>query len=835
MGNAQTCMNIALEAAQNAMSVEEISDLLKQMERIRQKKLAAGQLADLDKAVEDLAREMTDSMKIAAVMEKRNRIINIFAERERRAHFNNFAEDPHEGLKALNVGTQRDRMGGRLSVATRQRAMQAKLMGGVMAKLEQENLMPFVRGDIDREIAMEMSQLGRADGAGSPGISGVPEAAKIAKIFADAGEAARVMQNDAGAIIRKLPGYIINQQHAYDMFKMRRHGKEQVMQDLLNALDHDATFQGADPVEFLSGVVDGMMSGVHMRVDGNGQPGGSPFKGAFNLAKKASSDRVLHYRDSDAFMKVFEKYGQGSLMESVMSGLARAADNTGLMQVWGTNPRLAFEAERQRLLEIYRNKPELADQINSPFREYEFREVTGESRMVGSPRLAWLGSVIRGVQSMAKLGGAVISSLTDIPIQANSLRYNGKNLLESYGEILSTRVSGFSPEEKRQLGDYMGMTMESWMGSYASRFDSGDALPGTMSKMMNLFFKANLLNWWTDGFRMTGGSILSRHLADMAPKVWADVDPQLKRVLQQYQISEREWNVVRLATKKIGDRTFLTPDAIRELPDTVFHAYQSNSNMTAAQLRRTKEELENRLEAYFIDQVEYGIIQPDAGTRAMLNLGTQRGTPVGEALRMITQFKSFPVAVVQKVIGREVYGRGANGVRQMGSSELAGLAHIMVMGTVFGYAALAGKDLIKGRTPRDPSDPKTWAAAFVQGGGLGIYGDFIFGQYTRFGTSAVATLAGPTASTLDEIMGIWGRVREGDDVAAATFRTIINNTPFANIFYTRMALDYAILYDVQEMLNPGSLSRLEQRLQREQGQEFFFRPTTERATPFTGQ
>lgn len=574
-----------------------------------------------------------------------------------------------------------------------------------------------------------------------------------------------------------------------------------------------------------------MRSGVHMKVDGPSEPSG--FKGAFNLAKKMSQERVLHFKDPDAFYDFFKKYGHGSLMEAVASGLGRAADNAGIMQVWGTNPRLAFDGERAKLAEKHRQDPKKVDAIRSQFREYEFREVSGETRMVASPTLAQAGSIARGVQTLSKLGGAVVSSLTDVPVLALGLRYNGKNLLEGWGEMLSTRLGGLGKAEKEEFADLMGLGMESWMGSFASRFGADDSVPGNMSKLINTFFKLNLLNWWTDGWRVTAGMVLSRNLSNNAAMDFGKLAPDLQRAMGLYGIGEKEWAVIRQSAKEINGRTYITPDAMRELDDKVFHAYRE-TELTPSQLRRTKAELEEKLQSYFIDQVDNAVIQPDAGTRAMLNLGTQRGSIPGEALRLIMQFKSFPVAMVQKVIGREIYGRGGS-LTNMGSKEMAGLAHIIVLGTLFGYGAQASKDILKGRTPRDPSKPATWVSAFVQGGGMGIYGDFIFGQYSRFGQSPLVTALGPSASTVDDVWKLWGRFREGDDVAASTVRTTINHAPFANLFYTRIALDYMILYDLQEKLNPGSLQRMERTVKKQNNQSFLMPPSKERFAPLTGR
>jgi hypothetical protein len=86
-------------------------------------------------------------------------------------------------------------------------------------------------------------------------------------------------------------------------------------------------------------------------------------------------------------------------------------------------------------------------------------------------------------------------------------------------------------------------------------------------------------------------------------------------------------------------------------------------------------------------------------------------------------------------------------------------------------------------------------------------------------------MAGPTAGTVEDLADLWGRFRAGDDLAAQSFRTLINNTPYMNLFYVRPVLDYLILWSIQESLNPGSLKRLEKRIERENGQTFLVRPS----------
>jgi hypothetical protein len=173
---------------------------------------------------------------------------------------------------------------------------------------------------------------------------------------------------------------------------------------------------------------------------------------------------------------------------------------------------------------------------------------------------------------------------------------------------------------------------------------------------------------------------------------------------------------------------------------------------------------------------------------------------------MLGQFKAFSVAMLQQTWGREIYGGGS------GLGRAAGIAELMVSSLVLGYAAMTLRDFVYGRSPRDPRDPQTIAAAFAAGGGLSIYGDFLFGSFSRYGSSFGDSLLGPTfgqISTLADLKSSW---QSGNDGAAEAFKVLRQNLPFQNVWMTRTALDHLIVYRIQEALNPGYLARMESKV-----------------------
>ena len=228
---------------------------------------------------------------------------------------------------------------------------------------------------------------------------------------------------------------------------------------------------------------------------------------------------------------------------------------------------------------------------------------------------------------------------------------------------------------------------------------------------------------------------------------------------------------------------------------------------------------------------------PGARERAILRQGYRPGTAAGEAIRFVAQFKSFGVLGITKNLGRHTYGTGIKQRREIftrGLGANAGLINTIVGTTALGYMVLQAKEAMKGRAPRPPA-ARTFLAAAMQGGGLGIYGDFLFGQANRFGGGALETAIGPGINTAFDAIDLTMRFRDqvltGDeDVRGDLVRLIKSNTPLANLFYTQQALDYMIWYQLQESINPGYLSRMERRIKRENDQEFFIPPSSVVAT-----
>ena len=153
------------------------------------------------------------------------------------------------------------------------------------------------------------------------------------------------------------------------------------------------------------------------------------------------------------------------------------------------------------------------------------------------------------------------------------------------------------------------------------------------------------------------------------------------------------------------------------------------------------------------------------------------------------------------------------------------------------------KQLVAGQVPHNPlsgnvkDDPEDLGErARAVSGGLGIYGDFLFGMQNRAGQAFdVGAFGGPMISDAEQLAQVAFQAMHGGAVSETTGRSQIPGelirvgghlVPFANLFYARLAFDYLVLWRLQEAASPGFLQRYENRVRTKEGGSFYVSPTT---------
>lgn len=306
-------------------------------------------------------------------------------------------------------------------------------------------------------------------------------------------------------------------------------------------------------------------------------------------------------------------------------------------------------------------------------------------------------------------------------------------------------------------------------------------------------------------------------------------DPaDLARVKAQVKRYGEELQVLQNSLKGHQDILGARDSGGAKTPD-IGHSLDRYEAADAAETRKAinafKQDLSDKILSYYTDAAKHGVVTAGVRERALLLQGTQKGTGANTLLRFMTQFKMWPVAAMSQILERDIY------MSLSGKEAAFNIGKLVAIGVPAGYIRMVVSDYARGHPARDPSKPETLLAAAAQSGGLGIFGDFLFGEASRMGGGLVSTLGGPVASDADQLIKIFGQFKndlkengpkhrtggEFGDIWPNLVRFGVRHIPFANLIYLKGALDYMLLYHLYEASNPGWWDRSNRRLLKEQG------------------
>jgi len=822
----------AIKNAFPRLDEKDVKQLAEELQEALARGSDKGQSPDM--VIREEVLKLAKRLEHNIAIERRNRALNFLSETRAFNYVTTtWGDDLAKGFETLLVGMQSGRAGTRNSVAALQRGLVNKYIGAFLSDLTKYNLHKIVSSrQFDKEL-FEVSWI-----LGEKGdVSSYPkEVVDTAKIINKHTEIMRREANAAGADIGKLAGWLIKQTH--NKSRIKKAGQDEWVAYVSERLDFEKTMPDLAPenrVKVLRKLYKRFALGEHIKSTGPVKTG---FKSIGNVAKSLSHERVLYFKDGTSAYDYHSKFGDGSVSDSLMGSFLRMGETTAMMRFFGPNARTTIDNIYKRLQKKLETEdaPDAVTQQANLSKKYEFAKkaiipnLDGSSRIVGSQIAASVFAGVRLSQIMSKLGMATVSAFTDLPIYASEVSYQGGNFMGALGQAASGLIKGIGQKrsaEELQILSELNVLAQGLAETVSPRYDMADAMPGTIQKLTAQFMKLNALQWWTDRLRTTF-ALGSAHRLGLNKNVsYGKLNKELARALGLFGIDAPRWDLIRKGTTREADgKAYLTTESIRELPDAEVAKYLRKIKIepTKTLIERTKTELADQLGSYYEDRAAHAVIESDAKTRSWLHQGTKPGTWTGEALRTLTLFKSFPTAVLQKVIGRELYGRSEQtklkDILQNGNGELAGLARVMVSTTVAGYIAMTTKDLLKNKTPKDitKAPGKILLASMLQGGALGIYGDFLFGDMrTRYGGNVVTTLAGPGVQLGADLYDLMAEVVFGDKAGQKAVKLLKNNLPYGNLPPT-VALNQMFFWDWSNQINPGYAFRAEQRLKREYGQ-----------------
>lgn len=860
----QCITNTAQELGLDKREVEEIA---KSLEAHRKRRVAEGRLDERE--LWQFGKTEAEKQRIAAALKKRHAAMNIILRDQWERDLGALMKaglDPIEAVMAKLVGSHHAVAGARQSVMARRWGLEGAWLSHLLADLNKEAPIAWrlkhkrnaqskvFFADVTREM-YELKQ------GGEPGKTGNKDAQITARILAKYEEAARVEMNRAGANIGKLDGHA-PQSHSARKMLIGANARQDWINFIYGKLNISRSFGDvteARAKEILSDIYTTLTTGRDRTLTAKEK---GERVGPANLAKSLEKHRVLHFKDADSWLAYAEKYSDGDVLDGVLDSLGVAARKASLMQMMGPNPEaflngiletlirqqrdtaagerpisnVAVRTARRLMREGWKNRTEgredlaqeLMDQLQPGKTKIgmAFDTVMGVTDIPINVTKARRHANVRAGINMTSLGMSLASQFPDLANSAHRMRFQGKGVLQSHYDSIMGFIKGGGDENVKERAWLIGVGFESVKGDINSRYSAGDQLAGRMAQAHNAFFKLNGTRWWTQRNETAFANMISAWMAIKATKPYEKLDDAYKHVLNIHGIGGERWNIVR----QIAKEGFVMPDDIRDLPDEVFDGLVAKRLEGVDQKKMAKRrerliekerlELEFDLRSFFADETTYAIVKGDDRTRAIVTQGTHPGTNLGEAMRYFMQMKSFAFAYSQRILHPILRGQSGPGGRR----DFGGTAMFVAMSLVYGYLSGVTKDVLKNREPKDPDRWETILASLLQSGGLGIYGDFLFGEVNRFGVGSLETLAGPFVGKAAELVDKFKLALRGDTKAGDWLYAVSSNLPYVNLWFSKAAFDWMVMNHLAEWASPGTLKRREKKMEEQFGQSYLIEP-----------
>lgn len=619
--------------------------------------------------------------------------------------------------------------------------------------------------------------------------------------------------NMAGGDLVQRQDWHLPQHH--DWRSVGKAGVETWKQKVMPLLNRQKMIDEDTGLPFTDDRLDEVLSEVHETISTNGlnrlHPG-APF--ARSMANKHVDSRFLVFRDADSWLAYDKEFGsQGDIFSVMVGHMEHRAREIAFMEILGPNPEATRRVMRDLIRKDQPNKGGRSS-VNDTFDMKQFDDLFDTlSGKTSIPELAWWADAnqfMRNILASAQLGGAFISALSDINFQRLAAGYNGLPQVKTMGTALGDFLKMPFTQERTRMAARLGLTAEAWSSTALgqARFTGEVIGPRVSRRIADTVMRATFLTPWTQAGRQAFGMEFLHFAAQQAGRKLNELSPELQRTFRRYGISEADWDIAR-QTGRYTDNgvAFLRPSDI---------ARAGHPKVAA------------RIKQMVLTETDYAVPTVTARVRAQLNQGTQAGSISGELWRNVALYKSFPVTLVHTHLWRGMFGEGSAMTRGKY------LANLIIGTTVMGAIAYQSKQMAAGKDPQSMDDPKFWLAAAVQGGGLGIFGDFLFADENRAGAGILGTAAGPVyGSFLPDLWSLTlGNLNEAardkdTNAGREAARFLGRYTPGSSIWYTRLATERLLVDELQRMMDPRAHASFRQRRQftrQRTGQDFWWAP-----------
>lgn len=514
--------------------------------------------------------------------------------------------------------------------------------------------------------------------------------------------------------------------------------KEEFLKD---AATHMSTksFHGATPEQksALFGMTyDQMMTGDY------GTPRGmewtdayldEPAPGEGSITKRMARSRVWQMDSADSAYWMNEKYGYGTLEQTIMRSLSKAAHDIPIVQRFTSKPEQYFDKLKEYAIKAAKEDGQPLTNGNIAEAQNAFDHATRSNFDEVTHWSGKVADVISNIEYLAHTKNLLLRHAPGASWTASLLSStNGKGYLDNLGDLSSMvlKVAKASKDERRFLQE-MGI----FLGVYNANFQEGlvkAPSPAMLDRWAATYSKINLADWGLSASRSGIAAVVSKNLAEVSKLNWGTLAKGWHDGLARYGITELEHRfLLGAGIENLGKRLgpawnfdAVTPQAINQIPLETIEAYLKKRDGVKTKvpeevLRRERFKFSAKVSSMMRDHAEMGTGTPSQAQGAFIyrleNLLSPEGgknSLQGSALGLALQFKMASL-------------RQANTIKRLwhssGGDKNAGklLAQGFVGAAFISLLTYELQDALERKTPEAPWSPHRAAQALLHGSGVG--------------------------------------------------------------------------------------------------------------------
>ncbi len=647
------------------------------------------------------------------------------------------------------------------NVETANNSAKQELHTDSFATLEKEQLTMLTEGSVDDEIYSV------ADGGAhhDPKIKAMGEALReyIPK------RNTRLIKSDA-----MRPSEINEDRYFgfyYDTSTIVAMGKEAFIASMKQYIDIKGTFKKTRDA-FIDGelnmrVIDEKIGNTYDNITQNSSVLFTKATVARDMEKVERTRHMFYkYKDWKSWGMANKEFGQGNLFKSWLLDINSSGNQIGMAELFGSAPRMMWNEVRK--LEVAKNPNiGLKEGLRHQHADALFNNLLGVNKGALNPTLANFRAGVTSLSSMARLGLIAVKSLSDLSNVAGMNMRAGVGFWKPQLEALTNIFNLMPNNARRNLARTMSGSINHHMGAVVRGIDTS-GFGATLNKMSNKFFYGVGLERLDAGNRFSAMAPAMERYGKDSSKSFASLNQQQQAYLKRFNISESEWDGLRAKTV---DKLFSTDNVTRMNDTEIKNIWEQTDKIIPLSSYRTS--LYRKVFSFFDTMQEFSVLNPTAFSNMLLTGNTQAGTLGGEALRIINQFKSFPVQTIRRIF--------IGGMQDMDGYQAKAMYATNMMISLIGLTTLSDAliAISKGMSPPDPTKMSNGERikyyAKMTTGGLGVFSSIMNDKVSAKDVAA-SLIATPSWKLLIDPLATISALAHGDLKSAKN-----NARDFANV------------------------------------------------------